>query len=830
MFQQDSQRKTAPGSICLVAGELSTLFLNGGIGTYFHLIAHLLAKHGWRVHILYYGPIHDPQAFAELPRRLAAAGIGFSCLENHDFPAKARAVVRHQPWYLQTSHKIRYALEELHRVHYFDLIEFADMHAPGFVTVQAKRTGLAFRDATLLVKLHASSPWLRDGAMQWMSHAGDLKLDYCERYAFEHADEQLSPSRYMLDYMRGCGWQVRGDAWAGQPYPDAEFEPSAGFDAACPELVFFGRLETRKGLEIFIDAVRQLGPDVPLTFLGKEFIVSDGTPSLQYLKSRLADRPHKLLTDYNRARALAYLAEGNRLAVIPSLSETFGYTAAECAVNGIPFVASCAGGIPEIVRSPELQKALLFEPNSRSLLRCLQSYLALTLERRQALRDQVRAEADVGTNNGKVVDQYEGALQRQATRTASTPAHLSRAGQPLVSVAVTYYNLGSYLPELLASLAAQTYSSLEVLVIDDGSSCPSSVRVFTEQQALYPQFRFLSQPNAGPGAARNRGLAEANGEYFITVDADNICMPHMVERFARSLDCNREVSALTCYLVGFRRSEDIARDEFAFEYCPSGGPHVMASFENVYGDTNAIFRTADLRAVGGYETDRSTPWEDWETFVKLVNRGFRVDVIPELLFYYRVRDDSRLRELTGGWSNLYRPNQHLLRNCFFPIENLPESEKAALWTALVSFQKRAEQLNHHVVNLQSQLGHHHQHTGSLQQEIDHYRRHTHDLEWHVQHYLRHIHHLEEKLTQDRHQLAQLHAMNQDLQAALQVMRYRMIDKLNAKMRRVPLVQQTVKRSIYLTWKAWKGVRAVPLWRPAKLVRQLVFKGKTTDAA
>ena len=78
-----------------------------------------------------------------------------------------------------------------------------------------------------------------------------------------------------------------------------------------------------------------------------------------------------------------------------------------------------------------------------------------------------------------------------------------------MSVAIAYYNLGAHLPDTLASLAAQTYPNVEVLVINDGSTDPYSRQVFAEQQALYPQFRFVSQDNAGIGATRNRGLAEA---------------------------------------------------------------------------------------------------------------------------------------------------------------------------------------------------------------------------------------------------------------------------------------------------------------------------------
>ena len=86
----------------------------------------------------------------------------------------------------------------------------------------------------------------------------------------------------------------------------------------------------------------------------------------------------------------------------------------------------------------------------------------------------------------------------------------------------------AYLPETLASLAAQTCSDLEVLVIDDGSTCEQSRQVWEEQQRLYPQFRFIRQANAGLGAARNRALREAKTPYFIPVDADNVATPGMV--------------------------------------------------------------------------------------------------------------------------------------------------------------------------------------------------------------------------------------------------------------------------------------------------------------
>ena len=92
-----------------------------------------------------------------------------------------------------------------------------------------------------------------------------------------------------------------------------------------------------------------------------------------------------------------------------------------------------------------------------------------------------------------------------------------------MTVAVTYFNLPRYLPEVLASLSTQNYANLEVLVVDDGSTNPVAIRVFEEQQHLYPQFRFLSQPNGGLSSARNLALAEAKENTFCPLTRTMSC-------------------------------------------------------------------------------------------------------------------------------------------------------------------------------------------------------------------------------------------------------------------------------------------------------------------
>jgi glycosyltransferase involved in cell wall biosynthesis len=253
-------------------------------------------------------------------------------------------------------------------------------------------------------------------------------------------------------------------------------------------------------------------------------------------------------------------------------------------------------------------------------------------------------------------------------------------------VIVPFYNLAEFLPEALDALAAQTWPNLDVLVIDDGSTDPAAVRVFDEQQQKFPQFRFLRQPNAGIGATRNRGLREARGEYVVCVDADNVAHPRMIEQFVVGMQQRPDCSALGCYYLAFRDSAALARGTFAYAYRPTGGPYVLASLRNVYGDANSIYRLADFLAVGGFEEDRDTSFEDWEAFVKLARAGYRVDVLPEHLFYYRHRDEGFSRA-----TNAYRNRQRVLRQ--FPGDaHLPLAERMAIWTAVAGLQHGQEHL------------------------------------------------------------------------------------------------------------------------------------------
>ena len=95
---------------------------------------------------------------------------------------------------------------------------------------------------------------------------------------------------------------------------------------------------------------------------------------------------------------------------------------------------------------------------------------------------------------------------------------------PQISVIIAAYNAAETIAETLASIQIQTLAPLEILVVDDGSQ-DATARIARALGA-----RVISQTNAGVSAARNRGLAEAKGDWIAFVDADDRWRPERLER------------------------------------------------------------------------------------------------------------------------------------------------------------------------------------------------------------------------------------------------------------------------------------------------------------
>lgn len=121
----------------------------------------------------------------------------------------------------------------------------------------------------------------------------------------------------------------------------------------------------------------------------------------------------------------------------------------------------------------------------------------------------------------------------------------------LISVIIPVYNVEKYLRECVDSVLSQTYSNLEILLIDDGST-DSSGEICDEYATRDGQIRVIHQKNGGLSAARNAGLDAASGQYICFIDSDDFVAPHFLEVLYRALQEEKaQVSACV-----YRRFQD----------------------------------------------------------------------------------------------------------------------------------------------------------------------------------------------------------------------------------------------------------------------------------
>lgn len=182
-----------------------------------------------------------------------------------------------------------------------------------------------------------------------------------------------------------------------------------------------------------------------------------------------------------------------------------------------------------------------------------------------------------------------------------------------VSVVLPCFGQAHFLPDALASLREQTCPPEQVIVVDDGS--PDDVSAAIEG---FPEVRLIRQENRGLGAARNRGLAEATGDFVVFLDADDWLLPHALELHARLLAGNPAAG----FVWGFNRQVDEGRNPLpirptSFEGTPSFARLLELNF--VGAPLGVMFRRSMLIDVGGFNEELKA-CEDVEIYLRLARR------------------------------------------------------------------------------------------------------------------------------------------------------------------------------------------------------------------
>jgi glycosyltransferase involved in cell wall biosynthesis len=211
-----------------------------------------------------------------------------------------------------------------------------------------------------------------------------------------------------------------------------------------------------------------------------------------------------------------------------------------------------------------------------------------------------------------------------------------------VSVIIPVYNCAEYIKESLLSAISQTYSTIEIIIVNDGST-DNSLDIIKEISSNNNNIKVFSQSNQGPSAARNFGISQATGDYIQFLDADDIILPFKLEKQVALLEKHPEVAVCHCNYIQFSYHNE------SDNYCANTDfdsknqlIEVLTRWSHslMIPPIAALFRSSIIQ-------DHNLQWdsnlwgsEDWNLYLRILTKGHKFIHLPELLAMHRGRPGS----------------------------------------------------------------------------------------------------------------------------------------------------------------------------------------------
>jgi CDP-glycerol glycerophosphotransferase len=224
--------------------------------------------------------------------------------------------------------------------------------------------------------------------------------------------------------------------------------------------------------------------------------------------------------------------------------------------------------------------------------------------------------------------------------------------RPTVSVIVPFYNVEDYIGPCLDSILEQSFVHFEVVLVDDGS--PDGSRAVAEQYvARDPRVRLVTRPNGGLGAARNTGIKAARGRYLTFVDSDDVLPVHALAVLVGSARATGSQ-----IVAGSVRRFDEERDWRPIWVTEVQSERRLATnvsefppiLRNLY-TWNKLYERRFWDKQGLWFREGS--YEDQPIITQLLCRAEKIDVVPEVVYRYRLREDaSSISQQTASTKDL----------------------------------------------------------------------------------------------------------------------------------------------------------------------------------
>ncbi|RHU44987.1 glycosyltransferase family A protein [Clostridium sp. TF11-13AC] len=202
-----------------------------------------------------------------------------------------------------------------------------------------------------------------------------------------------------------------------------------------------------------------------------------------------------------------------------------------------------------------------------------------------------------------------------------------------VSVITPIFNAERYLKETIESVLSQTYKNIEIILVDDCSK-DKSAQIIKQMQKLHPEIIYFCQPkNMGAGAARNRALELATGQYVAFLDGDDLWLPEKTKRQIELMKKTKSPFVYAAIEMINQNGEIIKKKRNIKESCD-----YRYLLHNTIIATSSVM--VDREIVGEFRMPLRRGGQDYATWLSLLRGGIIAYGINEALVKYRISNNS----------------------------------------------------------------------------------------------------------------------------------------------------------------------------------------------
>lgn len=226
----------------------------------------------------------------------------------------------------------------------------------------------------------------------------------------------------------------------------------------------------------------------------------------------------------------------------------------------------------------------------------------------------------------------------------------------LISVIIPVYNVERYIAATLDSVIVQTYSNLEIIVIDDGST-DHSLGIVKNYEKKDSRFKVISKKNEGLSVARELGIESAQGTFFVTIDSDDLIDPEYIKKLYKTItESNADIALCARKTFGADKDEILLLDE-NIDQCLQVDNDLLEQKYNYIAGTyqmsdswNKMYRKSFVKEADvHFILPRQYNGTDLLFNYSLLLHRPKISIINEPLYFYRLTENSRVR----------RKNKHL---------------------------------------------------------------------------------------------------------------------------------------------------------------------------